>query len=1721
MALVLQDRVRETTSVVGTGDANLLGAVTGYQAFSVIGNTNTCYYTIADQGGPNWEVGIGTYSSTGPVLQRTTVLSSSNSGNLVSFTAGTKDIFVTYPSEKAVYQDETGNVTSFKFLTDTIDNTVIGGTTAAAASFTTANVSSQLNLTNASNYNLYASGAGANYMAGNLGIGATPSVVYGTLIGGNITGGSIAAGIRFQSTFQSDVSSFGRGFISIPSTVAASFTLGNLEHFGAYQGTIGAGSVVTSQYGFTAGSTLTGATNNYGFYGNIASGTGRWNLFMNGTANNYLGGSLGIGTTTLTGRVFALGGTITGATTAYGILNASQVQSDVTSAIYNRTTLGTQATAFTLTAAYHYQAAQGTIGASSSVTSQFGFNVTNSLTGATNNYGFYGDIAAATGRYNLYMAGTADNYLAGSLGIGSTSLTGFNLRVGKQLTGATSAFAIRYDGTIQSDVTGTSYIYSSQLNTQATTFTAGSVHHYSALQGTIGAGSTVTSQFGFVADSGLTGATYNYGFFGNIAAGTNRYNLYMNGTADNFLAGSLGIGGVPVAAQNIRLVKTLTGAVNAYNFVNQSIIQSDVTTAAYLNYSGLNTAAAAFTLSNAIHFYANQETLGAGSTITAQHGFLAQSSITGATNNYAFRGAIAAATGRYNLYMDGTADNYLAGRLGIGGAVTTGEIVAIRNTAETTATVFGLRNVSNINQATTTTAYGILDQTQILSPAALTSLFRFRAAQGSFTGTVTTQYGFAADSSMISATNNYGFYGNIAAATGRYNLYMEGTASNYLAGNLGIKSTAATDRTLALGGTITGATTAYGVVSNGQVQSDVTNAAVNYRSVATTAAAAFTVPSYYHFFTTNGTIGAGSAITSQNGYYVDSSMSGGTNNYGFYGNIAAATGRYNLYMGGTADNYLAGGLGIGSLIGAGANLVIARALTGAINSYSAYNAPTIQSDVTSLAVTYLSFPATQAASFTLGQLRHFQASQSTFGASSAVTTQYGYFADATLTGATNNYGFYGNIAAATGRYNLYMNGTADNFLNGNLGVGVLSAFGNVKFSVAGGGSDAATWNVRYSADASGYENLFLKSRGTGVYSPAIVQSADRLGTIRFAGWDGAAYTGAASIAAEVDGTPGANDMPGRLIFSTTADGAASPTERMRIDNAGRVGIGGSAGSDTALGIYGTARGTGVVNYGYRSFITVPSTNTTLFTNYESASVTQAASFTLANYLHFAATQNSIGAGSSVTVQAGFRADAGLTGATNNYGFRGNLAAATGRYNLYMDGTADNYLAGGLGVGTTVVTGYGIHVGRALTGSTYAEGVTVDSTIQSDVVNRADMFFSAPSTQAASFTLNTLQHFYAYQNTIGAGSTVTNQLGFKAESTITGATNNYGFRSEIAAATGRWNLYMGGTAQNYLAGSLGIGTASVPTGQTYLRVDGNNLTNANIYLIDTQTTIPSTATTFTGIRSVAATAAASFTLTQLQHFNATQTTIGAGSTVNNQYGFLTDGSLTGATNNFGFYGGIAAATGRYNLYMVGTADNYLAGNVGIGAIPGSTKFKVVSADNSVACLFTGATIGFRFGFNSTNAAIEGVDSTGVTSYQQLSLGGSSVRFTIAGVQKAILDSSFNFLLTGAGGLGYGTGSGGAVTQATSRTTGVTLDKTNGAITLVSAAGSATYQTFTVTNSTVAATDTVNICQKSGTDKYIVLVTNVAAGSFQITFATTGGTTTEQPVFNFAVIKAVTA
>jgi hypothetical protein len=110
MALVLADRVKETTTTTGTSDFALGGAVSGFQTFSAgVGNSNTTYYAVSL--GSDFEIGLGTLSSDGLTLARTTVYQSSNSDTKVSFAAGSKDIFVTYAADKAVYEDASGNVT--------------------------------------------------------------------------------------------------------------------------------------------------------------------------------------------------------------------------------------------------------------------------------------------------------------------------------------------------------------------------------------------------------------------------------------------------------------------------------------------------------------------------------------------------------------------------------------------------------------------------------------------------------------------------------------------------------------------------------------------------------------------------------------------------------------------------------------------------------------------------------------------------------------------------------------------------------------------------------------------------------------------------------------------------------------------------------------------------------------------------------------------------------------------------------------------------------------------------------------------------------------------------------------------------------------------------------------------------------------------------------------------------------------------------------------------------------------------------------------------------------------------------------------------------------------------------------------------------------------------------------------------------------------------------
>jgi hypothetical protein len=185
MALVLADRVKETTTTTGTGTVTLLGASTGYQSFAAVGNGNTTYYTIAGQTGSEWEVGIGTYTSSGTTLSRTTVLSSSNAGSLVTFSAGTKDVFVTYPSSRSIYADGT---------TLTATNSSILPVASGGTALTTTPTNGQLLIGNGTNYTLSTLTAGSNITITNASGGITIASTGGS---GITTGKAIVIAMVF------------------------------------------------------------------------------------------------------------------------------------------------------------------------------------------------------------------------------------------------------------------------------------------------------------------------------------------------------------------------------------------------------------------------------------------------------------------------------------------------------------------------------------------------------------------------------------------------------------------------------------------------------------------------------------------------------------------------------------------------------------------------------------------------------------------------------------------------------------------------------------------------------------------------------------------------------------------------------------------------------------------------------------------------------------------------------------------------------------------------------------------------------------------------------------------------------------------------------------------------------------------------------------------------------------------------------------------------------------------------------------------------------------------------------------------------------------------------------------------------------------------------------------------------------------------------------------
>jgi len=222
--------------------------------------------------------------------------------------------------------------------------------------------------------------------------------------------------------------------------------------------------------------------------------------------------------------------------------------------------------------------------------------------------------------------------------------------------------------------------------------------------------------------------------------------------------------------------------------------------------------------------------------------------------------------------------------------------------------------------------------------------------------------------------------------------------------------------------------------------------------------------------------------------------------------------------------------------------------------------------------------------------------------------------------------------------------------------------------------------------------------------------------------------------------------------------------------------------------------------------------------------------------------------------------------------------------------------------------------------------------------------------------------------------------------------------------------------------------------------------------------------------------------------------------------------TGTGVNFG------TITAGYLAFLSGSGAERMrlnsSGNLGIGTDSPAYPLVVNAAASSQIQIRAGNTSDSALIFGDTDAP-----AIGRIVYAHAN---DSMTFLVNGSNRATIDSAGNLLITSTtGAMGYGAGTGGSVTQTTSRTTGVTLDRANGSITLFSAAGNTSTPTsFTVTNSLVGVNDVVYVSQRSGTNSYRFDVTATAAGSFTITFLSIAGTAVDAPVLNFVVIKGPT-
>jgi hypothetical protein len=741
--------------------------------------------------------------------------------------------------------------------------------------------------------------------------------------------------------------------------------------------------------------------------------------------------------------------------------------------------------------------------------------------------------------WGLYGAGTAQNYLGGNTAIGNTTITSrTNLTVWKNITGDTTAFGIYSRGTIQSGVTTEANMFVSVSETAAASFTLGALKHFRALNAGFGAGSVVTNQFGFIAEAELTGATNNYGFYGNIASGTGRWNFYANGTALNYMNGALLLGSTTDSGEKLQVNGTA------------KITDSATFTKTYTNSSDLGIIVTA--LIPGINLRSNSQ----GRTSLIQN-FNSNATM-----------SIVGGTATNNPSTTIATFNANDGSVNIGGWTTsTGELLQVQGTAKITgASSFGadLTYTRNTNLINTINVINTANGTDAQS--------RLYLQGGSGAIILGQRSNLTTDYKILGINDGYLFksgVGDIAilndASTGNIKFAAGGSSTAQLtlnaSGNLGLGVTPSAWsglRALQVGATAS----LSGFTPTGEGAYLSSNAFFNgsswiYQTTATSSQYVQVGGQHRWFQANSGT--AGNAIT-----FTESMRLFTTNN-----------------------------LAIGSTTDSGEKLQVTGTakITGA-SSFGGNMTLSLNQNAATFA-TISNTTSGTASSASLGLVSNNTSGGLYIGKNSTLTTAFKIASqnDAFIINSAggdlsilNDNGF-GNIKFGAGGSStaqmtlttvgrlilgagdsgelLQVAGTAKitgaTYLGSTLRIGydVAQAVGGAVRNIQISGTNstnAAVAIIRNSNDTASASITFGKTRATTNGGTTIAQNGDNIGGIAFSYSDGTGLQSASAlIAGQVDGTPSAANVPGRLVFYTVPSGLSS-VERMRISANGNVAI---------------------------------------------------------------------------------------------------------------------------------------------------------------------------------------------------------------------------------------------------------------------------------------------------------------------------------------------------------------------------------------------------------------------------------------------------------------------------------------------------------------------------------------------------------------------------------------